>query len=155
MAEREHRDPSQEALQKQKKKGRAVWLGLAVAAAVVVLAAVGVCAAAHGSQRIFSGTEVLGVELGGLTREQAQERWLERGAQACADTKIDLTVDGGSVQQVTLAELGVSVRAEDAAAAAWDSSHSFCSMTESADSLFSSILIYSSSDSFAVWMLSL
>ena len=36
MAEREHRDPSQEALQKQKKKGRAVWLGLAVAAAVVV-----------------------------------------------------------------------------------------------------------------------
>ena len=39
MAEREHRDPSQEALQKQKKKGRAVWLGLAVAAAVVVLAA--------------------------------------------------------------------------------------------------------------------
>ena len=38
MAEREHRDPSQEALQKQKKKGRAVWLGLAVAAAVVVLA---------------------------------------------------------------------------------------------------------------------
>ena len=104
MAEREHRDPSQEALQKQKKKGRAVWLGLAVAAAVVVLAAVGVCAAAHGSQRIFSGTEVLGVELGGLTREQAQERWLERGAQACADTKIDLTVDGGSVQQVTLAE---------------------------------------------------
>ena len=37
MAEREHRDPSQEALQKQKKKGRAVWLGLAVAAAVVVL----------------------------------------------------------------------------------------------------------------------
>ena len=48
--------------------------------AVVVLAAVGVCAAAHGSQRIFSGTEVLGVELGGLTREQAQERWLERGA---------------------------------------------------------------------------
>lgn len=124
MAEREHRDPSQEALQKQKKKGRAVWLGLAVAAAVVVLAAVGVCAAAHGSQRIFSGTEVLGVELGGLTREQAQERWLERGAQACADTKIDLTVDGGSVQQVTLAELGVSIRAEDAAAAAWDSSHS-------------------------------
>ena len=79
MAEREHLDPSQEALQKQKKKGRAVWLGLAVAAAVVVLAAVGVCAAAHGSQRIFSGTEVLGVELGGLTREQAQERWLERG----------------------------------------------------------------------------
>lgn len=62
------------------KEGRAVWLGLAVAAAVVVLAAVGVCAAAHGSQRIFSGTEVLGVELGGLTREQAQERWLERGA---------------------------------------------------------------------------
>ena len=95
MAEREHLDPSQEALQ-NRKKGRAVWLGLAVAAAVVVLAAVGVCAAAHGSQRIFSGTEVLGVELGGLTREQAQERWLERGAQACADTKIDLTVDGGA-----------------------------------------------------------
>ena len=66
MAEREHLDPSQEALQKQKKKGRAVWLGLAVAAAVVVLAAVGVCAAAHGSQRIFSGTEGLGVELGGI-----------------------------------------------------------------------------------------
>ena len=110
MAEREHRDPSQEALQKQKKKGRAVWLGLAVAAAVVVLAAVGVCAAAHGSQRIFSGTEVLGVELGGLTREQAQERWLERGAQACADTKIDLTVDGGSVQQVTLSWVSPSAR---------------------------------------------
>lgn len=53
MAEREHRDPSQEALQKQKKKGRAVWLGLAVAAAVVVLAAVGVCAAAHGTSGSF------------------------------------------------------------------------------------------------------
>ena len=51
MAEREHRDPSQEALQKQKKKGRAVWLGLAVAAAVVVLAA------------LINGAKCLGLEL--------------------------------------------------------------------------------------------
>ena len=51
MAEREHLDPSQEALQKQKKKGRAVWLGLAVAAAVVVLAA------------LINGAKCLGLEL--------------------------------------------------------------------------------------------
>lgn len=124
MEERENQKPSQQIMQKQKTKGRAVWLGLAIAAAVVVLAAAGICVAAHSSQRIFSGTEVLGVELGGLTREQAQTRWLEQGADACARTQLDLTVDGESAQQTSLTALGVSVRAEDAAEAAWSSCHS-------------------------------
>ena len=95
MAERDHRDPSQEALQKQKKKGRAVWLGLAVAAAVVVLAAVGVCAAAHGSQRIFSGTEVLGGELGQLPQRQFLPRRLAPCAQLGGKDIRRAAPDGG------------------------------------------------------------
>ena len=84
MAEREHRDPSQEALQKQKKKGRAVWLGLAVAAAVVVLAALvfgTVNAALYGLIQMYLLSKVMDMILYGWDTSRVAyiitDRWEE------------------------------------------------------------------------------
>ena len=61
--------------------------GLAVACAVI-------CAVAAGGNRILNHTSVLGVDMSGLTREQAIARWQEQGGNACKVTVIPLTVDG-------------------------------------------------------------
>ncbi len=90
--------------------------GLAVACAVI-------CAVAAGGNRILNHTSVLGVDMSGLTREQAIARWQEQGGNACKVTVIPLTVDGEEAAEVSLAELGVTVTPEEAADAAWNAGH--------------------------------
>ena len=116
--------PAETAAVPAKKSGKkTVLLATGIALAVLVLAAV-VCIVGHSSKKILSGTEMLGVDMSGLTLEEAQERWREQGASACGRTQIELLVDGTAEWQVSLSALGTSVRAEDAAEAAWSSSHS-------------------------------
>lgn len=90
--------------------------GLAVACAVI-------CAVAAGGNRILNHTSVLGVDMSGLTREQAIARWQEQGGNACKVTVIPLTVDGEETAEVSLEELGVTVTPEEAADAAWNAGH--------------------------------
>ena len=81
--------------------------GLAVACAVI-------CAVAAGGNRILNHTSVLGVDMSGLTREQAIARWQEQGGNACKVTVIPLTVDGEETAEVSLEELGRDLFSADA-----------------------------------------
>ena len=106
-------------LEKPKKKRKAVWITLGVIAAVLVGGCAAVIAVAATSDTIFNDTSVLGVELGGLTKEEAQGRWEARLRTVVDSTKIPLMMDGEELGQVSLRELGVSATAEDVAEAAY------------------------------------
>ena len=115
--------PLEEAAEKKPLRWKKLlWIVGGVMGGLVVACAV-ICAVAAGGSKILNHTSVLGVDMSGLTREQAITRWQEQGEKACRDTVIPVTVDGEEAAKVSLAELGVTVTAEDAAAAAWNAGH--------------------------------
>ena len=71
-----------------------------------------IVSASHGT--ILGRTDVMGVDMSGLTVPQAQERWQQEGQAVCQTAQLPLTVDGETVGQVSLWELGVSVTPETA-----------------------------------------
>lgn len=102
-----------------KKKGKAVWIALGVIAAVLVAGCVAVCTVATVSDRIYHDVSVLGVELGGLTKEEAAGRWSARERTVLESTKITMTMDGEELGTVSLQELGISAAPEAVAEAAF------------------------------------
>ena len=96
------------------------WIVIgSVAAGVAVLCAT-VCAVAAGNQKILNKTTVLGVDMSGMTREQAMKHWEEASAETYKTATIQVTVDGKDPVEVTLEELGVKISAEEAVNAAWN-----------------------------------
>ena len=81
-----------------------------------------IVSASHGT--ILGRTDVMGVDMSGLTVPQAQERWQQKGQAVCQATQLPLTLDGETAGQVSLWELGVSVTPETAAQLAYDAGHS-------------------------------
>ena len=71
----------------------------------------------HGT--ILGRTDVMGVDMSGLTVPQAQERWQQKGQAVCQTAQLPLTVDGETAGQVSLWELGVSMTPETAAQLAY------------------------------------
>jgi len=89
----------------------------------LILAYAGICVAAHYSETIFPGTMVLGVDLGGETRESAGSRWENKSLLATRANAIPLLVEEERLGSASLYELGVTVKTEDAVEAAWAASH--------------------------------
>ena len=81
-----------------------------------------IVSASHGT--ILGRTDVMGVDMSGLTVPQAQERWQQKGQAVCQAAQLPLTLDGETAGQVSLWELGVSVTPETAAQLAYDAGHS-------------------------------
>ena len=81
-----------------------------------------IVSASHGT--ILGRTDVMGVDMSGLTVPQAQERWQQKGQAVCQTAQLPLTVDDETAGQVSLWELGVSVTPETAAQLAYDAGHS-------------------------------
>ena len=77
-----------------------------------------IVSASHGT--ILGRTDVMGVDMSGLTVPQAQERWQQKGQAVCQAAQLPLTLDGETAGQVSLWELGVSVTPETAAQLAYD-----------------------------------
>lgn len=112
------------------KRRKKVWIAVLSAVLVLVLGCGGICGAAMMRDTIFAKTCVMSVDMSGLTAAQAEERWEQE--QPCLHTTIDLlqTVkdeDGAEttekIGEVTLAEMGISVDAQQAARAAWNACH--------------------------------
>lgn len=95
-----------------------IVIGSIVAGAAVLCATV--CAVAAGNQKILDKTTVLGMDMSGMTREQAMKHWEEASADVYKTATIQVTVDGKDPVEVTLEELGVKISAEEAVNAAWD-----------------------------------
>ena len=104
---------------KQKKISALAVIGIVIGALALCCAAI--CGVAALQQTVYPNTTVLGVDMGGLTREEAAEKWKNEGAGSCEATKIALVTENGKeLTTRSFSELGVSVAAEEAARAAYD-----------------------------------
>ena len=94
-----------------KTPGKRAGLIIGIAAAVLVLAYAGCCVAANAlySHTAFSGTSVLGMDVSGLSAQEAEQRWTEQGSALLDGMTIRLTRDGQEIGSTTLSDLGVTV----------------------------------------------
>lgn len=116
----------QKPLQKEKQTrsaGRIVGMTAGIAAGVLAAAYLAVCIAAAAGRTTLHRTRVLGVDVGGLTAQEVQDKWRRDGANACSGEVIHLTLGEETIGQVSLSELGVSVTPQEAAQAAWNAAH--------------------------------
>lgn len=116
----------QQPLQKEKKTrtpGRTAGMILGIAAGTLAAAYLAVCIVAAAGKTTLRHTQVLGVDVGGLTAQEVRDKWQRDGANACSGETIDLTLGEETIGQVSLSELGVSVTPQEAAQAAWNAAH--------------------------------
>lgn len=116
----------QKPLQKEKRTrsaGRIAGMAAGIAVGVLAAAYLAVCIAAAAGKTTLRRTQVLGVDVGGLTAQEVQDKWRRDGANACSGEIIHLTLGEETIGQVSLSELGVSVTPQEAAQAAWNAAH--------------------------------
>ena len=107
-------------LEKRQHKKLPVLAVLGIVAGAVVLCCGAICTVAALRQTVYPNTTVLGVDMSGLTVEEAADKWEKESAKSCEATKIVLiTEDSRELTACSLAELGVSVSAEEASRAAY------------------------------------
>ena len=108
----------------KKKKKHTGWLiaGLAVALAAVVC--VSICVIAANSGTVFSGVSVLGVDMGKLSLQQAEEAWQSHWDDVSRQPRVEITLDDEVIKTASLQELGTVVDERTAAETAWNACHS-------------------------------
>ena len=94
-----------------KTPGKRAGLIIGIIAAVLVLAYAGCCVAANAlySHTAFPNTSVLGMDVSGLSAQEAEQRWTEQGSALLDGMTIRLTRDGQEIGSTTLSDLGVTV----------------------------------------------
>ena len=98
--------------EKSRSAGKTAGLVVGIVLGVLVLGYGAACAAAQMvyGHAALPNTTVLGLDVSGMSAQEAEQLWQEKGAAALESTAIDLTRDGQTVGSVTLAELGVTVK---------------------------------------------
>lgn len=98
--------------EKSRSAGKTAGLVIGIVLGVLVLGYGAACAAAQMvyGHAALPNTTVLGLDVSGMSAQEAEQLWQEKGAAALESTAIDLTRDGRTVGSVTLAELGVTVK---------------------------------------------
>ena len=98
--------------EKSRSAGKTAGLVIGIVLGVLVLGYGAACAAAQMvyGHTALPNTTVLGLDVSGMSAQEAEQLWQEKGAAALESTAIDLTRDGRTVGSVTLAELGVTVK---------------------------------------------
>ena len=98
--------------EKSRSAGKTAGLVVGIVLGVLVLGYGAACAAAQMvyAHAALPNTTVLGLDVSGMSAQEAEQLWQEKGAAALESTAIDLTRDGRTVGSVTLAELGVTVK---------------------------------------------
>lgn len=98
--------------EKSRSAGKTAGLVIGIVLGVLVLGYGAACAAAQMvyGHAALPNTTVLGLDVSGMSAQEAEQLWQEKGAAALESTAIDLTRDGQTVGLVTLAELGVTVK---------------------------------------------
>ena len=98
--------------EKSRSAGKTAGLVVGIVLGVLVLGYGAACAAAQMvyGHAALPNTTVLGLDVSGMSAQEAEQLWQEKGAAALESTAIDLTREGQTVGSVTLAELGVTVK---------------------------------------------
>ena len=105
---------------KDKKKKHRGFLIAGLCVALMAVVCVGICVIAANMQTVFRGVSVLDVDMGGMTREQAEKTWADRADAIYEQPRIALKLDEETICMLSLKELGASVSEAEAAATAWD-----------------------------------
>lgn len=100
--------------------GKKGWLIVTIVLAVLAAAYVGGCwlVQEEYGHRALPGTSVLGLDVSGLTAEEAETLWRKEGAEKLSTAVVELRDGETSPGGVTLAELGVTVTPEAVSRAA-------------------------------------
>ena len=102
----------------RKKIGAPAVIGIIAGGLALCCAAI--CAAAAFWQTVYPHTTVLGVDMGGLTAEEAAAKWKKEKKQSCEAATIALvTEDGRELTVRSLSDFGVSVTEDEASHAAY------------------------------------
>ena len=95
----------QKPLQKEKRTrsaGRIAGMAAGIAVGVLAAAYLAVCIAAAAGKTTLRRTQVLGVDVGGLTAQEVRDKWQRDGADACSGEVIHLTLGEETIGQVSL-----------------------------------------------------
>ena len=110
--------------QKKKKRKKLAGLILLTVFLILLLTALAICAAAMMKDTVFQGTRIMGLDLGGLTRSQAEAVWEQAAICEKWELPFENAGDVGTVlDRFSLDELGVSVSPKAAAETAWEKCH--------------------------------
>lgn len=92
--------------------GKKTGLIIGIVAGALVLGYAALCVVAQTvyGHRAFPNTTVLGLDVSGMSAQQAEQLWQERGTAVLENTVIDLTRQSYILGEVTLAELGAEVK---------------------------------------------
>lgn len=115
--------PAGEEKSKKKLPGKKIGLIAGITVGVLAAAYTGICIAAAAGHTVFGKTDVLGVDVSGLTKQQVQETWEAEAAGVYQSSGISVLINGEEVKMLSLDELGATVTGEDAAQAAWNAGH--------------------------------
>lgn len=108
-------EPSETAVQTEKKNRKALWITLA-AAALLAAGFAGVCVYACAYDAVFPGVTLAGEDLSGLSRSQLEDRV---SADALLQGTVTVTANGLELGKYTQEELGAKVESAALADAAW------------------------------------
>ena len=88
--------------------GKKTGLIIGIVAGALVLGYAALCVVAQTvyGHRAFPNTTVLGLDVSGMSAQQAEQLWQEKGTAVLENTVIDLTRQSYILGEVTLAELG-------------------------------------------------
>ena len=84
--------------------GRIAGMAAGIAVGVLAAAYLAVCIAAAAGRTTLHRTQVLGVDVGGLTAQEVREKWQRDGAGACIGEVIHQTLGEETIGQVSLSE---------------------------------------------------
>ena len=92
--------------------GKKTGLIIGIVAGALVLGYAALCVVAQTvyGHRAFPNTTVLGLDVSGMSAQQAEQLWQEKGTAVLENTVIDLTRQSYILGEVTLAELGAEVK---------------------------------------------
>ena len=104
--------PAEKPEKKPRSAGKTAGLIIGIVVGVLVLGYAALCAAAQMvyGHAALPHTTVLGLDVSGMSAQETEQLWQEKGGQILKDTAIDLTRDGQVIGSVTLEELGVTVQ---------------------------------------------
>ena len=104
--------PAEKPEKKPRSAGKTAGLVIGIVVGVLVLGYAALCAAAQMvyGHAALPNTAVLGLDVSGMSAQETEQLWQEKGGQILKDTAIDLTRDGQVIGSVTLEELGVTVQ---------------------------------------------
>ncbi len=109
--------------EQKKSGGKKAWLTIGIIISALAIIYLGLCTIAFAGSKTTPNVSVLGVEMGSMTRKQAQTAWENAQTATLKENSIDILLDGKKATDISLKALGATVPADVVVDAAWKAGH--------------------------------